>query len=117
MVQSHLIHFINFQKQRIKNEGISEGTLRNYIKAIKLFCSMNDIMINWKKISKGIPPDKSYADDRIPTMDEISKLLQHPHRQIRVIVLTMISSGIRVGSWDYLQWKHVIPLERNEGTV
>ena len=23
----------------------------------------------------------------------------------------MISSGIRVGSWDYLQWKHVIPVE------
>jgi integrase len=72
---------------------------------------MNDIIINWKKISKGMPPVKSYSDDRIPTMDEIHKLLEYPDRRVKVIVLVMLSSGIRVGSWDYLQWKHVIPIE------
>jgi hypothetical protein len=77
---------------------------------------MNDIMINWRKISRGLPPEKSFSDDRIPSMNEISQLLEHPDRRIKLIVLTMISSGIRVGSWDYLQWKHVIPVER-EGVV
>ena len=48
VIQSYLIKFINHQKQRIEKE-ISEGTLVNYIKAIKLFYSMNDIIINWKK--------------------------------------------------------------------
>ena len=113
----HLIRFINFQKVRIQNKEITEATLRNYVKTIKLFCSMNDIMINWKKISKGIPPMKNYSDDRIPTIDEIHKLLEHPDRRIRVIVLVMLSSGIRVGSWDYLQWKHVIPIERDSIVV
>ena len=42
-VQSYLIKFINQQKKRIENKEISEGTLCNYIKAIKLFYSMNDI--------------------------------------------------------------------------
>jgi integrase len=74
---------------------------------------MNDVVMNWKKISKGMPPIKSYSDDRIPTMDEIHRLLEHPDRRIKVIVLIMMSSGIRVGSWDYLQWKHVIPIERD----
>jgi hypothetical protein len=117
LFHSHLIRFINSQKVRIQNREISEATLGNYVKAIKLFCSMNDVIINWKKISKGMPPVKSYSDDRIPTMKEISKLLEHPDRRIRLIVLTMISSGIRVGSWDYLQWKHVIPIEKGGNII
>jgi hypothetical protein len=112
LLESHLIRFINFQKGRIENKEISEGTLCNYIKAVRLFFSMNDIVINWKRISKGIPPERDQANDRIPTLDEINKLLEHPDRRIKAIVYTMLSSGIRVGSWDYLKWKHVVPIER-----
>lgn len=25
----------------------------------------------------------------------------------------MASSGIRLGAWDYLRWKHVMPVEKN----
>jgi hypothetical protein len=108
-----LIKFINSQKKRIEKNEISEGTLANYIKAIKLFCSMNDITVNWRKIQKGLPAEKHNADDRIPTFTEVRRLIEHPDRRIKTIVLTMLSSGIRVGSWDYLQWKHVIPIERD----
>jgi hypothetical protein len=117
LLESHLIRFINFQKGRIENKEISEGTLCNYIKAVRLFFSMNDMVINWKKISKGIPSEKDHADDRIPTLDEINKLLEHPDRRIRPLVHTMLSSGIRVGSWDYLKWKHVVPIERDSFIV
>jgi integrase len=113
LFQSRLINFINIQKDRIASNEISEGTLCNYIKAIKLFCSMNDIIVNWKKISKGMPAERYNADDRIPISDEIRRLVEHPDRRIKTIVLTMISTGIRVGSLDYLKWKHVIPVERN----
>ena len=113
LLQSYLIRFINSQKDRIKNQEITEGTLRNYIKSIKLFFSMNDIIINWKKLSKGIP-QVFIRQDRIPTMDEIKKLLDHPDRRIKPIVLTMLSAGIRVGSWEHLKWKHIIPILRND---
>jgi len=117
VIQSYIIKFINYQKKRIESKEISEGTLLNYIKAIKLFYSMNDIIINWKKLGKGIPAERHNADDRIPTLEEIMKLLDHPDKRIRPVVLTMLSAGIRVGSWDYLQWKHIIPIKKNNAVV
>jgi integrase len=117
VIQSYLIKFINYQKQRIENKEISEGTLVNYIKAIKLFYSMNDIIINWKKIDKGVPSERHNAEYRIPTWEEIRKLLEHPDRRVKPIVCTMLSAGIRVGSWNHLKWKHIISIKRNNVVV
>lgn len=50
-----LMRFITFQKERVTRKEISESTLRNYHKPIKLFCEMNDIQINWKKVTRGLP--------------------------------------------------------------
>jgi hypothetical protein len=43
-------------EKRVGNGEISAATLRNYIKAVKLFCEMNDIVgLNWKKIRRMLP--------------------------------------------------------------
>jgi hypothetical protein len=65
--------------------------VRNYAKSIKLFCEMSDIPIPWKKITRGLPRGKKYADDRIPTLEEIRKLVEYPDRRIKAIVYTMAS--------------------------
>ncbi len=57
------------------------------------------------------------ANDRAPTIQEIQKLVEYPDRRIKPIVCTMVSSGIRIGSWDYLQWKHVIPMTNSSGEI
>ena len=57
-VEDLLIRFILFQKERIDKKEITSGTLRNYVKAIKLFCKMNRINIFWEIISRSLPKVK-----------------------------------------------------------
>jgi hypothetical protein len=35
--------------------------------------------------------------------EEIQKITEYPDRRIKAIDCTMVSSGIRIGSWDYLR--------------
>ena len=73
---------------------------------------MNDLLVPWKKLTRGLPKAKNYADDRVPTIEEIRKIASYPDWRIKGIIYTMASSGIRLGAWDYLKWAHVIPLKR-----
>ena len=116
-LQSSLMDFILFQKKRVQKGEIAASTISNYYKPIKLFCEVNDIPINWKFISRGIPRGKHASDDRAPTLEEIHQLLKYPDIRIRPIVLVMVSSGIRIAAWDYLKWKHIIPIKNEEGVI
>jgi hypothetical protein len=108
-----ILKFVLREKQRVENREITGGTLRNSVKTIKTFCEVTDILIPWKKITRGLPRVKRYADDRAPTLEEIIKITEYPDRRIKSIVYTMTSSGIRVGAWDYLKWGHIVLINKN----
>ena len=61
--------------------------------------------INWKKISRGIPRGRHAANDRAPTLEELRKLADYPDRRIKPIISLMVSTGIRIGAFDSIQWK------------
>lgn len=111
-----VIKFLQMNKERVERKEITAATALNHVKTIKLFCEMNDILLPWKRITRGLPKARRYADDRAPTIEEIRKIMEYPDKRIKAIVLTMVSSGIRLGAWDYLKWKHIIPIER-EGRI
>jgi len=111
-----IIGYMSYQVDRANKKIISKSTVRNFYKPIKLFCEMNNIILNWKIISKSIP-FATYSNDRIPTVAEILEVLKYPDRRIKPIVYTMISSGIRVGAWDYLKWKNIIPIYDEKKSV
>jgi hypothetical protein len=112
-----VIKFILYEIERIDKGEITAGTLRNYLKALKLFCKMNRIAIFWDIISHSIPKVKKHANDRIPTVEEIKKLIEYPDRRIKPIVLLSLSTGIRVGAWDYMKWKHITSLKNENGDI
>jgi len=74
---------------------------------------MSDVPISWKKITRGLPKVRSFADDRAPTIDEIRKMMEYPDRRMKAIICTMASSGIRLGAWDYLHWEDVEPIMKD----
>jgi integrase len=103
VVYEKLSRFISYQVQRAQRREISQATIPNYLKAVKLFCEMNDIQLNWKKISRGMSRVRQAANDRAPSREEIQRLLEYPDQRIKPIVYTMNSSGIRIGAWEFLK--------------
>jgi hypothetical protein len=78
-----------------------------------MFCDVTDITIQQKKIARGLPRGKRYADNRASTLDEIRKINEYPDRRIKPLVYTMASSGVRVGTWDHLKWGYLSPLKKD----
>lgn len=118
-LQKQLIRFAGCQKERVINNELSASTVPNYFKAIKLFCQANnlDYKVNWKIVSKSYPKGVQAADDRAPTLEEIQRLLEFPDRRIKPLVLTLVSSGIRIGALETLKWKHITPINNNSNEL
>src|SRR5262249_23170284 len=64
----------------------------------------------WKMIRCCLPSANKAADDRAPRSDEIQRLLEDRDPRVKPIICVMASSGMRVGAWDYLKWKHITPV-------
>jgi hypothetical protein len=105
-----ILGFMQLLKERVVRKEITAGTIRNYVKSIKLFCQMADIPISWDKITRGLPRGRRYAEDRAPTLDEIKILAGYPDRRIKPVVYTIIPC---VGAWDYLRWGNIHPVEEH----
>jgi hypothetical protein len=78
--QDSMMKFLDFYKERIRRKELAAGTLKDYYRAAKLFCEMNDLALNWKRISKGLPRVKNSSNDRAPTIEKIRKLIEYPDR-------------------------------------
>ena len=77
------------------------------INALKKFCEMNDLVLNWKKISQYIGEYQRVAKDRAYKHEEIKTLVDSADLRMKVILLLMASSGMRIGAIPDLKLKHV----------
>jgi integrase len=112
-VQRCIMRFVGHLNEKVKEGKFGRGTIRNYYKTVKRFCDSQNIELGWKRITTGLGKVKRVAHDRAPTSEEIQRLIQYPDRRIKSVVCVMASSGIRIGVWQYLRWKHIKPLDKN----
>lgn len=91
----------------LRENKISYSTIHVLLSAIYHFCEMNDVMINKKKIRKYKGERMRVVKDRCYTHEEIGKILNLSDLRVKLVILLMSSSGLRVGSIPSLQLKHL----------
>ena len=104
--QDNLLRFLDFHKERVRRKELAAGTVKNYYTAVKLFCEMNDVSLNWKKISRGLPRVKKSSNDRAPTLEELRKLVDYPDR--RPLVDFVLGLGIIYAGSMSLRYRMII---------
>jgi integrase len=87
--------YINY----LSEKGKSPSTIRTYITALKAFMLDNDIEYSREKLrAKTVMPAAYYVStDRAPTPQEVKRILQFAKLPTRAAILTLASSGLRIG--------------------
>lgn len=83
------------------------------------FCTMNDIVINSRKISKFKTPTgngkgRGQEHDEAYSREEIQKLLNVAPLRMKVCILVYASTGMRKGALASIQLRHLEKIEDNE---
>jgi integrase len=110
LVEAKIIEF----RMSLRDEGKSYAAILNYLNAVKGFYKTNDVMLNSHKINKFMPEQIKVKKDRAYTHEEISWLLDVADERMRVVILLLASSGIRLGAIPAIGLRN---LEDNKLTV
>jgi integrase len=108
--EKKIISYIDEEVQRAEEGQITEITIRNPLKAIKVLLEMNDVSLNWKKIRRLLPPARGYALDRMPTLDEIRDILDVADARGKALTLMFLTSGLREGAIESLRISDYSPI-------
>jgi integrase len=85
-LSQQIMLYLDNEKQKVLRKEISAGTLKTLWTPIKTFCDayVGDLPpINWKRISKSMPKFRPWSNDRVPTIEEVRKLVEYPDRRIK----------------------------------
>lgn len=107
--------FIRKYNERIRNKEVGTEELRAILKPIRLAFDMNEILVPWKKYSRLIERGRVTGKDRPYTTEEVRLVLAKASLHMQVPVLFMVSGGLRVGAFDYLDVGDVRPVYSLEG--
>jgi site-specific recombinase XerD len=69
------------------------------------------VLLNVRKISKFLPEYPKVKKDRAYTNEEISRLLEVSDERMRVIILLLTSSGMRIGTIPFIRLRNVENVE------
>jgi len=79
----------------LKREGLSYSYRSAALSALRHYYEMDDILLNWKKISRFLGEVTSDNEIRGYTHEEIAKLLSFSNFKHRAVILTLASTGMR----------------------
>ena len=110
LIERQIIDFIIKMKKEDKNWG----AIHNYVAMILSFYKINDVILNTTKISRFMPEQRKVKKDRGYTHEEISKMLEIADERMRVVILLLASTGMRIGGIPSLRIRNV---DENKVTI
>ena len=93
-IESQIIDYI----MSLRDNGLSQNTIKFLVVPIFTFYQLNDIILNRKKVARYFGEYKRVVKDQAYTTEQIQTALQNADQRIRMIILLLASTGCRVGS-------------------
>jgi integrase/recombinase XerD len=105
-IQTKLEDYLFYLKEKV-----SPNSIASIFAAIELFLSLNDKVLNFKKIKKMFPAKVKKSGSRAWTTKEVSEIMGHAKsRRSRALLLFLASSGCRMGTLEDLRLKHLVEM-------
>lgn len=112
--QRHFENYVLVLQERVDAGEIKPTTCGTLVAPVKLFADMNDIVVNWKKISRLLPHSDLVAADEAYSRKQIRKMLEYCDLRARIIVLFFASSGMRLGGLAGLKDGDITPISADD---
>lgn len=107
-IESMIINrIIDMQQQ----EKLSVSSVTMIINALQHFYSMNDIILNWKKVRKFVKTDVPRTTDEAYTHEDISKLMAVSDSRMKMVILIFASTGIRVDALHSIKLRNLTKID------
>ena len=74
--EKKILSLLSQDRLKIERGEITAGTVNNWLKTVRLFLEMNDVILNWKKIKRMLPTIRRYALDKVPTLEELREIVE-----------------------------------------
>ena len=102
MIEDYLLHS--------RDNGKNYGSLASCLNALRLFFSMNDVIINWVKLKKMLPEKKKASGQVAYTTNQIQTLLKYAKKpKFKALIHLLSASAVRIGAFQYMKIKHIQP--------
>ena len=92
----------------LRSEDKSYSWINGLICSLKLFFSMNDVILNWTKLKKLLPERKKSMCDKAYSTEQIRQILKNTSNlKYRAMIHLMANAGVRVGCFAELRMKDI----------
>jgi len=114
LVMDYVIHL----KEKYGRGELRSNSFNSYIAPIELFCVVNDIILNFKKIKHLFPPSQKLTGELPFTDEDIQKMLESTNsKKWKMIIHVMASTGMRPAALLGLRLRDIQELDDGCATI
>jgi integrase len=95
------------------DQKLAYNSVNMYVASISHFYQMNDVSLNWKKLSKFKGKRRLAVEDKPYTKEQIRQLLDFADLRTKCMILLMSSAGLRRGAIPNLRMRDLKKIEKH----